>query len=573
MPRCSEESSTGRGRELYRSSFGNVSPKDYFRALLFLTGALKRQGDDPATLKWLDRSERTYSDYLTELGTQWPPELILSANLFREFAGVAAASADPLRIADMLAKHKGEAGDGAKMNQNPQVKELRIAMGKLLQNLPPNPAEWTAEHRASELEIVNLQHSIESELARGRVNPTPVDFSHVQSLLEPDKLLADFVQFRAATSEGRVESHYGVLLARRTGAPIWRVLHDGERPVPARELDALVASIRDSIEKPVSGTSEDRVLDALARLYSIVWAPVAEAARIAPTNEVIIAPDGALSEVPFAALCTSVEKLHFLCEEPFDVRFIGSMRDLFRPFHRARGGRILVVAAPNLPASPSAPARRSYQRDEAEMIETRAPALGFSVRKPLLGDEATEESAQALLGKNDSDILHFAVHGYGRDARRSALQDFAGFGGIKLRPSPGFSGNLFRDGDSFTPGDGWLGWREIACLNLDHAWLAVLSSCSSGLGAHRAGEGVLGMRWGFRQAGVPAQLLTLWNIDDAPDTVGFMQAFYEQLAVKGADPRTATWRLQRRFLPTAGRRAAQDAIRLYGSFVLYSSGP
>ena len=559
-------------QELHREFLGNVSPRTYFRAVLLLCGALQRKGDSTEAREWVDRSERIYSDYFAQLRAQWPPELILSGNLFREIAGVAATSADPLRIADVLARHKGEAGAGAKMNQSARVKELRNAMGKLLRDLPSDPAEWKAEHRSAELEIAKLQRSIESELVREQVDVAPVNFTQVQAALDPGKLLADFVEFRAATSEGQIESHYGVLLARRDEVPRWRVLREGDRPIPARELDALVASVRDMIEKPLSGTSEDRVLETLARLYSIIWTPVREAMGVTGVTEVIVAPDGALSEVPFAALCMSVEKFRFLCEEPFDVRFIGSMRDLLKPFERPKGGRILVIAAPNLPPSASVRERRSYQKDEAQMIETHAPELGFSVPKPLVGDDATEESAQARLGMNDSDILHFSVHGYGRDAERNAFQDFAGFGGIKLRPSPDVPGDFFRDGDSLTPADGWLSWREIACLKLDHAWLAVLSSCSTGLGARRAGEGVLGMRWGFREAGVPAQLLTLWDIDDAPDTVAFMQAFYEEVSLKDADPRTAAWRLQRCFLPTAARRVAQDAIRVYGGFVLYSSG-
>lgn len=73
------------------------------------------------------------------------------------------------------------------------------------------------------------------------------------------------------------------------------------------------------------------------------------------------------------------------------------------------------------------------------------------------------------------------------------------------------------DGDSLSPKDGKLSWREIACLDLSNAWLAVLSSCSSGLGARKPGEGILGMRWGFQQTGVESELLTLWDIDDSKD--------------------------------------------------------
>lgn len=51
-----------------------------------------------------------------------------------------------------------------------------------------------------------------------------------------------------------------------------------------------------------------------------------------------------------------------------------------------------------------------------------------------------------------------------------------------------------------------------------------LSACETGGGEARAGEGVLGLRRGFAQAGAENLLMTLWPIDDET-TVEIMLSF------------------------------------------------
>src|SRR5271165_5369621 len=62
--------------------------------------------------------------------------------------------------------------------------------------------------------------------------------------------------------------------------------------------------------------------------------------------------------------------------------------------------------------------------------------------------------------------------------------------------------------------------------NLKGTWLVTLSACDTGSGQARAGEGVMGLRRGYIQAGAQNLLMTLWPISDEV-TVQIMSDFYE----------------------------------------------
>jgi len=67
----------------------------------------------------------------------------------------------------------------------------------------------------------------------------------------------------------------------------------------------------------------------------------------------------------------------------------------------------------------------------------------------------------------------------------------------------------------------------VSTLDLKGTWLVTLSACETGRGEAKAGEGVLGLRRGFVQAGAQNLLMTLWSVSDNKDTVEFMSDFYE----------------------------------------------
>ena len=68
--------------------------------------------------------------------------------------------------------------------------------------------------------------------------------------------------------------------------------------------------------------------------------------------------------------------------------------------------------------------------------------------------------------------------------------------------------------------------EEVGGLKLEGTQLVVLSACETGSGEARAGEGVMGLRRGFIQAGAKNLLMTLWPISDET-TVKIMLDFYD----------------------------------------------
>jgi CHAT domain-containing protein len=119
--------------------------------------------------------------------------------------------------------------------------------------------------------------------------------------------------------------------------------------------------------------------------------------------------------------------------------------------------------------------------------------------------------------------------------------------------------------------DGILMAQEVGLMNLKDTWLVVLSACDTGVGEAQAGEGVLGLRRGFIQAGAQNLLMTLWPVSDKW-TVEMMKAFYE-VALKDGDAAGALATVQREYLVKLKKdKGPVLAARLAGPFVLTFQG-
>ena len=181
----------------------------------------------------------------------------------------------------------------------------------------------------------------------------------------------------------------------------------------------------------------------------------------------------------------------------------------------------------------------------AEVQEIEAIAKGRAVNVVLRGADATEAAFKRLAPGSAG--IHLATHGFflGPDCARAA-EGSRGMGRVveespadarehgtshdttrpdgppsdRLESALRLSGLVLAGGnrrEEVGPSeeDGILTAEEIASMNLSAASWVVLSACDTGVGAVRAGEGVLGLQRAFRVAGVRTLVMSLWPVEDA----------------------------------------------------------
>src|SRR5205807_7079008 len=178
--------------------------------------------------------------------------------------------------------------------------------------------------------------------------------------------------------------------------------------------------------------------------------------------------------------------------------------------------------------------------------------------KMFLGPAATKAQLQQV---DSPRILHLATHGFFLPEIDFGAQNRAS--DVSEIPKGKLVNPMHRSGlalagaqttlqawgrGEFPPieNNGILTAEEVGGLSLGGTWLVVLSACDTGLGEARAGEGVLGLRRGFIQAGAQNLLMTLWPISDQI-TVNIMLDFYVS-ALKNGNVAETLANIQRRWL-------------------------
>ncbi len=234
----------------------------------------------------------------------------------------------------------------------------------------------------------------------------------------------------------------------------------------------------------------ERMQHHLRLLYRLLMAPLEP---LLGGRGLIIVPHRDLYYLPFHALHDGSSYLIERCEVTYAPSARVYQSVALRPEQPIE--RLLLVGVPD----------ERTPRLQAEIDQLRGI---FPATTVLLGDEATREA----LGRHGSsaDLLHLACHGEFR-------QD-----------SPLLSALVL--------GDGRLTVHDIYQLQLGGE-LAVLSACESGMSSVAPSDEIFGLVRGFFAAGVPALIVSLWEVDDG-STTRMMQRFYAALFA-GAAPATA----------------------------------
>ena len=380
------------------------------------------------------------------------------------------------------------------------------------------------------------------------------------------------------------------------------------------------AAIEKNVElyrKSVRGETDETTLHSVLRtLHDQVWAPI-EKALPEGTKTVILSPDGELNFISFATLLTPIDE--FLIEK-YSIRYVASGRDLLREREASAtellavfgnpdfGSEAELIAQQTETSSPLA-MRASEMRDFGNMslralpgtdkecagLKAQAEASGKPIQV-FLGADATEAQLQEI---NSPRILHLATHGFflpeSKDEHRSEEREL-GTGRMNLigdtqkdRRTPVILKNpMHRSGlalagaqrtlEAWAKGeappsdnDGIVTAEEVGGLKLKGTWLVVLSACETGTGQAKAGEGVMGLRRGFIQAGAQNLLMTLWPISDET-TVQIMRDFYDRAFASGNAPQSLL-DVQREWLVKLRKeKGLLYAVNRAGPFIMSSQG-
>ena len=234
-------------------------------------------------------------------------------------------------------------------------------------------------------------------------------------------------------------------------------------------------------------------------------------------RRLVIIPDGALHNVPFAAL-TLPEPGTLRLVDRFPFTMSVSLRQLMRktPPRPSKSG-LLLISNPTEGAGKPGVATQTVTRlgslddsplppsvcKAADLIAHRYPGA----IKKLAGKLAGEEEVSRLLP--DYSVLVFLTHGH-------ASEDQSGLASY-LTLAPKKSGGE----------NGRLEAGKILASPLS-AQMALLIACETAQGRLAGGEGSQGLVWAFWAAGCPSVTASLWNMDS--EVCGkFLLLYWEEL--------------------------------------------
>jgi CHAT domain-containing protein/tetratricopeptide (TPR) repeat protein len=366
------------------------------------------------------------------------------------------------------------------------------------------------------------------------------------SLAAPQPLSA--TELRAALDDESVLLEYALGEER---SYVWVVTREEVRAITLanrRTIEEAAKSVYAGLRTP---SGDPTLAQDLRRLADLVLTPIAP---LLTKNRLLIAADGALQYVPFAALplvgadgaaqpllrtreIVGLPSLSVLVSQRAASRraapskavavFADPVFDRADP-RVASGDATPVVysaqaqlATRSSALSNSALARLPYSAQEAEAIASLVPE---NQRYVAVGFQASRET---LLGLTLADyrLIHFATHGV-IDTRYPDLSALA---------LSGFDA-------TGAPTRGLLELPDIYALDLN-ADLVVLSACETALGRDIRGEGLLGLTQGFLYAGAKGVVASLWPVADRA-TAELMKRFYDHLLRDGLPPADALRRAQ-----------------------------
>jgi CHAT domain-containing protein/Tfp pilus assembly protein PilF len=341
-------------------------------------------------------------------------------------------------------------------------------------------------------------------------------------------------------------------------------------------------------------------------LYGLLWEPVMQ--HLGDVDLIVVSPDGFLGTLAFEVL-RDTNNRYLLEQHAFvymqDVTSIARIETTPADYHSLVSvggvdfgdrGTLDEDASPRSTESEayalSSNALRGsfdyWQSLPATSGESQAVVDLHKAAFPLDGrrtlrqrEQATEEVLKIELPRRN--VAHLATHGFFQPEGLTNMWEEAlnesGESDMRMREPlrrlvgnhPGLLSGLVCAGanSQLEAGrdDGYLTAEEVAWLDLSRVELIVLSACQTGLGRAQSGEGLIGLRRAFRNAGARTVISSLWSIRDE-STADLMRLFYKNLWTKGMGKHEALRSAQLEMLKR-NRIAHQDGRpSTWGAFVL-----
>jgi CHAT domain-containing protein len=432
----------------------------------------------------------------------------------------------------------------------PFFTKLQAATARLASHFHgPRDGEWGPRL----VELIDGREQRERDLTRRLAALTkgqgfaPPTVARVQAALPGDTVLVDFVDYTSFASA--VDSARGGEGERRLAAFIVHRCGDVARIDLGRiePITRHVSAWRASYGAGKEPTKDS--LDPAVELRRLVWAPLEE--KLGGAKVILLAPDGDLTGLPFAALPGS-KRGSFLLEEytfvtiPVPQLLPDLLADPGPPPQRPAA--LLLVGDVDFGQPETTFKRLPSTRAEVisikDSFEQRFPQAQVQLLRKA---QASKQAFLAEVGTHNH--VHLATHGFFADEKVESVFQAAAcsadlHAGLRLQKDVGgelpglLSGVVFagaNDADAQKRAASLLTALEASELDLRGVELVVLSACDTGRGRVAGGEGVLGLQRAFQVAGARGVVASLWQVNDRA-TQELMVRFYDNLWRPGRPP-------------------------------------
>ncbi|MEJ7596733.1 MAG: CHAT domain-containing protein [Kofleriaceae bacterium] len=442
--------------------------------------------------------------------------------------------------------------------------ELAAARAKLAKLTVAGPTATGDDDYAQTLatledEVHKLELAISKKSAAYRAAAQTIELGPVQKAIPRDAKLVEIVNYQPYTPGAPYQikpvydpRRYGAFVVGPTGDPVFIDLG------PVAPIEDAIAKFRTAVADP----DNDGVTELGRKLFDLTISKIRP--HLGTSSNILIAPDGALNIVPFAALVD--DKGQFLVKK-YTFTYFTSGRDLLRLNLKSKpkGGGV-IFADPSFDSTdagkpaptPAGGTRGRRSRALASLSWAPLPGTGQEAdellkvtknMKVYRGKQATENALKLLSGPR---VLHLATHGFflsddAAPAGTTAKPDASTPASPRAQPAgpagapaptmePSQENPLLRSGLALAGAnklesgeeDGIVTAMEASGLDLWGTKLVVLSACETGVGKVTNGEGVYGLRRALVIAGAESMVMTLWQVDDLA-TRDLMAGYYKRL--------------------------------------------